>query len=223
MGCGDRLGAREIDPNLTISTQLARAKPAHLLIELSKSANLVALGAAPGVGTGGHLGSTLLAVTSHGHGAIVIVRGEPQIRREGPVVLGVDGSEVGEAAIAAAFAEAVERGTELVTVHAWSDLSFGEFAGTSYLDVPIPDLETAERALVAERLGGWQEKYPEVVVRQEVHLSGPREHLVKWSKSAQLIVVGSRGRGGFHGLLLGSTGNYLVQQADCPVMVAHPA
>ncbi|MEV4129937.1 universal stress protein [Nocardia sp. NPDC049707] len=218
--------AHDVDPELAVTTQLSEANPAELLIELSQTADLVALGAAPGVGTLAHLGSTLLAVASHGHGATVVVRGPDTgqpAHPVGPVVVGVDGSPVGEAAIAAAFAEASERAAELVAVHAWSDLNVGAFAGGAYLEIPIVDLEIAEHALLAERLAGWQEKYPDVTVTRKVSVFGPRELLGKWSKLAQLIVVGSRGRGGFRGLLLGSTGNWLVQHADCPVMVVHPS
>ncbi|MEU4596058.1 universal stress protein [Nocardia sp. NPDC023988] len=60
------------------------------------------------------------------------------------------------------------------------------------------------------------------MVRREVDVSGPRERLAEWSKTAQLLVVGSRGRRGFRGLLRGSTSNWLVQHADCSVMVVHP-
>ncbi|QIS03686.1 universal stress protein [Nocardia brasiliensis] len=209
-------------PDLAVETELSDANPAKLLIALSQTAHMVVLGATPGVGTVAHLGSTLLAVTAHAKGSVVVVRGsEPTARRTGPVVVGVDGSVVGEAAIAAAFAEASLRDAELVAVHAWSDLSAGEFAGTSYLDIAIAELDAAEQALLAERLSGWQEKYPDVTVTRKVYPFGPRKHLGEWSESAQLIVVGSRGRGGFRGLLLGSTSNWLVQHAACPVMVVH--
>ncbi|MFE9324976.1 universal stress protein [Nocardia sp. NPDC052278] len=218
--------AHDVDPELTVTTELSEANPAKLLIELSQTADLVALGATPSSGTLAHLGSTLLAVAGHGHGATVVVRGAETgqpAHPGGPVVVGVDGSPVGEAAIAAAFAEASEREAELVAVHAWSDLNVGAFAGSTYLEIPIVDLEIAEHALLAERLAGWQEKYPDVTVTRKVSVLGPRELLGKWSEFAQLIVVGSRGRGGFRGLLLGSTSNWLVQHADCPVMVVHPS
>ncbi len=214
-----------VAPELEVTTELSEANPARLLIALSESAYLVAIGATRAAGTLAHIGSTLLAVASHGHGRIVVVHdtGTGQhIRDTGPVVVGVDGSPVGEAAIAAAFAEASERNAELVAVHAWSDLSESEFAGERYLEIPIVDLEVAEHALLAERLAGWQEKFPNVTVSRKVFATGPRRHLLDWSKSAQLIVVGSRGRGGFGGLLLGSTSNWLVQQSHCPVMVVHP-
>ncbi|MGV9611716.1 universal stress protein [Nocardia xishanensis] len=216
--------AREIHPDLEIVTELSERNPAELLIDLSSTARLVVLGATPGVGSFAHLGSTLLAVASQGKGRIVVARDDDnkRLRGSGPVVVGVDGSPVGEPAIEAAFDEACARDAELVVVHAWSDLSEGRFAGTSYLEIPIAELETAEHALLAERLAGWQEKYPTVTVTRRVHLSGARKQLVEWSKTAQLVVVGSRGRGGFRGMLLGSTSNHLVQHSHCPVMVVHP-
>lgn len=215
--------ACDIAPDHTVSTELSEANPAKSLIAHSESAHLVVIGATRGVGTLAHLGSTLLAVSAHGHGATVVVpsTGQPT-HRSGPVVVGADGSPVGEAALGAAFAEASERDVELVTVHSWSDLTFGEYAGSTYLEIPIVDLEIAEHALLAERLAGWQEKYPDVPVTRKVSVAGPREQLAHWSKSAQLLVVGSRGRGGFRGLLLGSTSSWLAQHADCPVMVVHP-
>jgi len=215
--------AHAAHPELTVVTELSEANPTELLIARSKNAHMVVIGTTPGVGALAHLGSTLLGVTAHGHGSIVVVRGTGATGREsGPVVVGVDGSPVGEAAVAAAFAEAAARDTALVAVHAWSDLSFGEYAGIPYLDIPIADMEVAEHALLAERLAGWQEKYPDVAVTRKVYPSGPRRQLAEWSESAQLIVIGNRGRGGFRGLLLGSTSNWLVQHAECPVMVVHP-
>ncbi|WSY64545.1 universal stress protein [Nocardia sp. NBC_00881] len=218
--------AQKVSPDLDIATEVSDASPARVLIHHSKTAHFVVLGATGTVGTFAHLGSTLLAVTSHGHGSIVVVRdtGTAQhIRHDGPVVVGIDGSPVSEVAIAAAFAEAADRGTELVALHSWSDRDFGEFAGKPAPGVDATELETAEYAILAERLAGWQEKYPDVHLARKVYLAGPTGLLMQWSHSAQLIVVGSRGRGGFTGLLLGSTSSFLVQHAHSPVLVAHPA
>ncbi|WP_406230409.1 universal stress protein [Nocardia sp. NBC_01009] len=216
--------ALEVDPNLDVETEVSEANPARLLIDRSRTAHLLAIGAAGEGGTLSHLGSTLLAVVAHGHGAVVVVRDtgtEQQTRRTGPVVLGVDGSQVSDAAAAAAFAESSERGTQLVAVHAWNDLYLDRVAGVPYT-IPDRDAEAAGEAIIAEQLAGWQEKYPNVEVIRRVYLTGPRQPLLELSQSAQLVVVGSRGRGGFRGLLLGSTSNFLVQRAHCPVMVVHP-
>lgn len=194
-----------------------------MLIEQSATAHMTAIGAW-GVSGGGLLGSTVLSVSAHAHGAVVVVRDtgtEQRTRHSGPVVVGVDGSEFSRAAVAAAFFEAGERHCELLVVHCWSDLRFGWFAG---LPDAIADrgAESAAQELVTQQLAGWADKYPDVTVKRKLYMSGPCHHLVEWSKSAQLFVTGSRGRGGFAGLLLGSTSNALVQSARCPVMVVHP-
>ncbi|MEU4311941.1 universal stress protein [Nocardia sp. NPDC024068] len=213
--------AREAAPEVTVDTYLSEQNAAKMLIELSKSAHMVVLGSRRG-GAVSHLGSTILAVSAHGRGTIVAVREGGEDRIEGPVVVGVDGSPVGDTAVAAAFTEAAERETELVAVHTWSDLTFTEFASTGYIEIPAEDLQTAEQAVLAERMAGWQQRYPEVTVRREVYPSTPAQHLREWSERAQLVVVGSRGRGGFRGLLLGSTSQSLIQHAACPVMITRP-
>ncbi|WP_280256779.1 universal stress protein [Nocardia wallacei] len=216
---------REIAPDLPVMIVLAADAASGVLIDHSADAYAVVLGATGSVGTLTHLGSTLLAVTGHAQGTVIVVRTDPAddtVHTTGPVVVGVDGSPTSEAAIAAAFAEAAARGTNLVAVHTWSDWDFGQFAGRDDLFLPNADYEQTEEAILAERLAGWQEKYPEVSVTRKVYLFRPAAQLQEWSDAAQLIVVGSRGRGGFAGLLLGSTANSLVQHAHCPVMVVHP-
>lgn len=215
--------AATVDSGLRIRTEVAEDDPARLLLTRSADAHLLVLGSSGESGVFAHLGSTLLAVTAHGHGCVVVVRGNDTERRAQaalPVVVGVDGSRTSEAAVAAAFNEAAERTTRLIAVHAWTDQRFDRFAGYPNA-ISNPDVAAAAHAVVAEQLAGWQEKYPEVEVVRKVYLSGPRHQLLEWSKVAQLVVAGSRGRGGFRGMLFGSTSNALVQHASCPVMVAH--
>ncbi|MGW5455676.1 universal stress protein [Nocardia sp. NPDC003979] len=217
--------AREVDPQLDIELSISDVSPARALIERSSTAHLMVIGASGVDGALAHLGSTLLAVASHGHSGVVVVRGAGPAkiaRREGPVVVGVDGSALGAAAVGVAFAEAAERATRLVAVHTWSDLSFDRFGDMPEI-IRDEEVRVEAEAVLAEQLAGWQEKFPDVEVVRKVYLSGPQLRLLAWSKAAQLVVVGSRGRGGFRGLLLGSTSNSLVQHADCPVMVVHPA
>ena len=205
-------------------SELVEDSPAELLIDRSADAYAVVLGATGSVGTIAHLGSTLLAVTAHAQGAVIVVRTDPDagdtVRISGPVVVGIDGGRVSEAAIATAFTEAAERRADLVAVHVWSDWDFGRFAGKNLVSPAVSAAE-GEHAILAERLAGWQEKYPEVTVVRRSFASGPAERLRELSKTAQLVVVGSHGRGGFTGMLLGSTANSLVQHAHCPVMVVH--
>ncbi|MCE5291196.1 MAG: universal stress protein [Nocardiaceae bacterium] len=220
-----RRTAHAVDPNLTVITEVSDESAAAVLVDRSKSAYEVVLGTgAPEAGVG-RIGSTITAVASHAHAPVVVVRGDLERSPRpstAPVVLGLDGSPIGEAAIAVAFDEASWRRTSLVAVHAWSDLSLGMFAQRHELLTPPEAFEQAESVIVAERLAGWQEKYPDVAVSRRIYLDGPRQHLLRWSQRAQLVVVGTRGRGGLAGMLLGSTSTTLIHQAQCPVMVVRP-
>jgi nucleotide-binding universal stress UspA family protein len=154
---------------------------------------------------------------------VVTVRGDAERPTpSGPIVLGVDGSPAGEAAIGVAFDEASWRRTHLVVVHVWSDLSLGTFAERHEILTPPEEFEHAESVALAERLAGWQEKYPDVAVTRKIYFDGPRQNLLRWSQRAQLMVVGSHGRGALVGTLLGSTSMALALQARCPVMVVRP-
>ncbi|AHH19669.1 putative universal stress protein [Nocardia nova SH22a] len=216
---------RAVLPGLRISTEVAESDPVTALVEESAAAYAVVLAARGTSRLAGHFGSTVAAVTAAAAGPVLVVRTDPhdgdRVHGEGPVVVGVDGSAISEQAIGAAFEEAAERGAGLVAVHVCHDIYSGEFADEPHLLYSVPDIEIRERALLSERLAGWQEKYPDVAVTHRVSLTDPVTALLDASKSAQLLVVGSRGRGGVRAML-GSTSRSLVQHARCPVMVVHP-
>lgn len=218
-----RAAALHIDASLPVETELSGAAPARLLIDESAAAEITVIGWTGEGSSLAHLGSTVLAVASSGHGKVVVVRGAgADGRRERPVVVGVDGTAVSNAAVGAAFAEAALLRVPLVAVHTWHDLRKHWFAGMPET-IDDPAIATEMRTRMIEWLAEWSPKYPEVEVTRKMYLAGPDLHLLHWSESAQLVVVGSRGRGGFRGLLLGSTSNILVQRAHCPVLVAHKA
>ena len=154
---------------------------------------------------------------------VVVVRGsEPDgtAPPPEPVVVGVHGSPTSEAAVAFAFEEASLRRVSLVAVHVWQD-RLVEAAVAPLLDWEA--IESDERQVLAERLAGWSSKYPDVAVRRLVAYDRPARSLVEESGRAQLVVVGSRGRGGLHGLVLGSVSQALLHHAHCPVAVVRPA
>ena len=84
----------------------------------------------------------------------------------------------------------------------------------------IPGLQQEEEEVLAERLAGWQERYPDVSVHRVVVCGKPARQLVEASEDAQLVIVGSHGRGGFAGMLLGSVSSAVLQSTDAPVIVA---
>lgn len=114
-----------------------------------------------------------------------------------------------------AFDEASWRNVGLLALHAWADTNVAEWPE---IDWPTT-LSMAEEAL-AERLAGWQERYPDVQVDRIVVRDTPARQLVQRSEGAQLVVVGSRGRGEFAKLLVGSVGEAVSQMARVPTIVA---
>jgi nucleotide-binding universal stress UspA family protein len=210
---------RSAHPDLEIHADLATGSPVTELLKASADAHLVALGSRGLGGFSGMLtGSTVVAMVARGRCPVVVVRGGG--RENGPVVLGMDGSPANEPAIAVAFDEAASRGADLVAVHSWLSVSTGtaHTLGQQLLN-DFDALEGNERELLAERLAGWQEKYPDVAVRRVVARDHPVRCLLDHSADAQLLVVGSRGLGGFSGMLTGSTSQALIHHATCPLLV----
>jgi nucleotide-binding universal stress UspA family protein len=136
---------------------------------------------------------------------------------QAPILLGVDGSPVSELATAIAFDEASRRHVNLIALHAWSDTPL------EFPDVDWAMMKTSEHEVLAERLAGWHERYPDVTVHRHVVCDRPAQQLVDRSEAAQLVVVGSHGRGGFAGMLLGSVSSAVVQSVRTPVIVARQA
>ncbi|MBD0323080.1 MAG: universal stress protein, partial [Aldersonia sp.] len=134
--------------------------------------------------------------------------------RTGPVVVGVDGSGNSQQAVALAFTEAEIRGAEVVAVHAWSDAS--QF---SLPTIEFQAVAEAEEALVSAALAGARQDHPDVPVQTVIVRDRPAQNIVEQAANAQLVVVGSHGRGGFKGMLIGSTSRAVVQNAECPVIV----
>jgi nucleotide-binding universal stress UspA family protein len=132
-----------------------------------------------------------------------------------PVLVGIDGSRASELATATAFDEASWRGVGLVALHVWRDADMPTVFG-----IDSSAVQSAADKALAERLAGWQERYPEVTVQRVVEFERPVHHLLDLAERAQLVVVGSHGRGGFAGMLLGSVSSAVAQAARVPVIVA---
>ncbi|GAY07660.1 universal stress protein [Pseudonocardia sp. N23] len=148
---------------------------------------------------------------------VVVVRGavEPA-RSDAPVVVGIDESPSSNAALAFAFDEAHLRRSPLVAVHAWIDQGIDR-SSSAFVDRSAAKEDQCPH--LADRIRPWSEKYPDVAVTRVVARDGPAEVLVAQSRGAALVVVGSRGRGGVVGLLLGSVGQPMIHHADCTVAV----
>ncbi|GAA3970311.1 universal stress protein [Gordonia caeni] len=208
--------AREEAPNVAESGEVVDGRPALVLRQLSSRAHLMVLGRRGLGGVRGLLlGSVSTDVSAHADCPVVVVPETP--RTSGPVVVGVDGSPVSAAAIAEAFQQASMLGTVLVAVH-----TYGGYAGVATFD----RIEQGRRQLAEEareslgsQLAGCLGDYPDVTVSSVVTMESPAEQIISSAADAQLIVLGSRGRGGFRGLLLGSTSQAVLHVAHCPVMI----
>jgi nucleotide-binding universal stress UspA family protein len=201
-----------------IHTEILSSGAVSTLIDLSKDAEMLVTGAqGSGRWPGRLLGSVSSALLRHAHCPVAIVH-EDAGAGHGPVSLGVDGSPASELATAIAFDEASRRNVGLAALHAWSDLDVSEWPGVDW-----PATQSMAEEVLAERLAGWQEQYPDVGVSRTVVQAQPARQLVQQSAGAQLVVVGSRGRGGFAGMLVGSVGEAVAQMAQAPVIVAREA
>ena len=207
----------EVAPDVEVSQEVMAGMPAALLVALSAEAQLAVVGQR---GLGGFagllLGSVGAAVAAHAACPVLVVRGATDPPQDGPVVVGVDGSPQSDAAVAFAVEAAAARGVSLRAVHAW-------------LDTVVPvmvskavdwDIVAAQQAnLLTNCLAGWREKYPDLPIEPLLIEDRPAHALMDSIDDAQLVVVGSRGRGGLAGMTLGSVSQALLHHAGCPVAV----
>jgi nucleotide-binding universal stress UspA family protein len=222
-----RMGERH--PGLTVQTRQVMGGPAGALVAESEQAEILFVGSR---GLGGFkgllVGSVSSQVAAHARCPVVVVRstreGGPDgigPIREGPVLVGVDGSDLSKRAVEFAFTEAALRRVPLVAVHVYWTHSF------DHLEPPGEHVEqevreAAER-LLADTIAESAARHPDVQVEQRlIHNLNTEYSMIEATRDAGLIVVGSRGRGGFTGLLLGSVSQALVHHAHCPVAVVHP-
>ncbi|MGW2702781.1 universal stress protein [Streptomyces sp. NPDC001340] len=200
-------------PEVEVDAVLAEGDPVWVLCEQSRHATAVVLGSQ-------HLSraqevyssaSVALPVMAHAHCPVVVVP-EPEHVTQEPeyYVVGVDGSEHSAAAVDLAFEEAALRGAELRALYVWQPGPLRIF------DEHAAQQEC--RRLLSETVAGRQARYPEVDLRHELVVGHPVQVLTEASAHALGLVVGTRGRGGFTGMLLGSVSQGVLHHARCPVI-----
>jgi len=212
--------ASTAEPSVQVATHVQAGLPSVTLLQMSQGASLLALG--------GHhrklldriiFGSVTTHVLARASCPVVVVRPPRQADRSQarlPVVVGVDHEDSSLDALEFAFEFAHLRNLELVTVQAWT---------APELSVSGQDARTTLRSLQDSLTGGLQplrEKYPDVNVITIAACQEPVHALLDWSDKASLLVVGSRGRGYFTGMLLGSVSSAVAHQASCSVAVVRP-
>lgn len=201
-------------PHLSVDTDLMAADAAAALVGASQSAELVVVGARgrnlPLVTQ--LLGGTADAVITHAHGPVLVVPATADPLAEGPVVIGADESHESQAALRPAFESAALRGVDVLALCAW-DL---HPADAEFFDERA--LGALEQA-VAATVSAMADEFPGVEATTKLVRGRPASVLVEASEHASLVAVGSRGFGGFRGLLLGSVSREVARAAKCPVLV----
>jgi nucleotide-binding universal stress UspA family protein len=209
-------------PDLDVQPRLEPGSAVEMLVEESEHADMVVVGSR---GSGGFadlvIGSTTLHVASQARCPVVAVPWPPdgEAPRHG-VVVGVDGSELSESAIEFAVQVASEMGEPLVALHAWTDparLGPGVMLPLVYDPAIVAD---EEGLVLAESMAGWAEKFPDVRIENKVARGHAVHALVTEARHAQLLVVGSRGRGSVRSLI-GSVSHGVLHHATGPVAVVH--
>ncbi|GAA1031822.1 universal stress protein [Virgisporangium ochraceum] len=203
---------------IPLTGRVVDGNAAGALVDASRTAAYLVVGHR---GVGGFsellLGSVGVHTTTHARCPVVVVRGDTG-DPDAPVVVGVDGSMPARAAARYAFAEARSRGTDLDVVLAWPPARSWSKAIAAAGMPPHPDAVDP----IEVSLGNIVEDFPDVKVRRELrHGDSPPQVLtsVATDLKAGMIVVGSRGIGGFRGLMMGGTSRALIDHSPCPVMV----
>ncbi|HEY7101457.1 MAG TPA: universal stress protein [Mycobacteriales bacterium] len=222
----DTVAARthDLTPGVPVRGRVLTGDPAAELLQLAAGADEVVVGS-HGTGRFGRLliGSVGGRVAEHAPCPAVVVRGGD--RTDGRVVVGIDTSPHSEPALDYGFAYADAHGVPLVALHVYTIGAF-VYPVMPYPTPPYPVVEEMERfraealRTAEHTLGKWTEKYPDVDVRIEVTEGPAARELVNSTRSAGLLVVGTRGHGGLAGMLLGSVSHAVLRHAFCPVAIA---
>lgn len=210
---------RAMAPDLEVEGWLDVGHVSGVLVERSQEADLLVIGTpSHHHGVGRLLGTTTGHLVSHARCSLAVVP-ELVTQELDPVLVGVDDAASAKAVLAAAFGEAELRG---VGVHALHAFEWPVSLGPDDWVTPLytgDSLREAEELLLAEALEGAKGDFPAVPVRSTVVNASAPEALLKHAHSSSLLVVGSRGRGGFTGMLLGSVARSVAFHAACPTLL----
>ncbi|MGW6787658.1 universal stress protein [Streptomyces chartreusis] len=227
-------GIRARHPGLDVTVEQLSGRPAEVLADEAKDAELLVLGSRGLSGIAGFLvGSVGLAVVAHADRPVVLVRAEEQAAEEHesdpvgipsaatafrPVVLGLDIDSPDRELIEFAFAAAARRGTALRVVHGWNPPPYYAYGLSVDLELHA-SLAQRETTVLTEVMRPWRKKFPEVEVTEESHYGTPGSHLVDASRDASLIVVGRRIRRSPFGAHIGPVTHAVLHHAMAPVAV----
>lgn len=191
-------------------------QPSEILVEQSEGADLVVLGSrGHGKFVESLLGSVGFAVSARAHCPVVVIREETPAATE-RVVVGIDGSSGADSAAQLAADLAADLRVPLLCVMAWTDpIQAYNWSTEDVGDVVREHAEHTVRT-AANKLA---QAHPGLTVNTLLIDARPADALIGVAQPTDLLVVGSRGRGGLKGMLLGSVSHGVLSSAPCPVMV----
>ncbi|UVJ41268.1 universal stress protein [Arthrobacter sp. CJ23] len=205
------------EPTVDLHTVLISGSPGYALRKRSKEAVMMVIGSGH-AWPGGTLTDRALQIAAVAACPVAVVGEHDPDTRHG-ILVGVDGSEESTQAVAFAAAEADRDGEELTVLHAFRGPNLWVQKGMPESGLAQLIVEE-ERIVLAETVAGLAETYPDLVVHQVLETAKePAEALVEAAADARLLVLGSRGRGSFKRLLLGSTAHAVLTELPCPTII----
>lgn len=212
---------KTVSPDLQVAFSRPWGRPAQHLVVASRVAEIVV------VGSRGHsriasvvLGTVSLQTAAHARCPVIVVReGQPEHPAGSlKIAVGVDGSSDAREAVRFAMRTAGPGGDVELVLAWWLEVVDGVVVttpGTRYWD----EIEARHRVTIQNALGTLPQEYPQVNIEVTVSRGRTEDVLLKAVQDVDLLVVGSRGRGGFAGLLLGSVSQHMLTIAPCPVAI----
>jgi nucleotide-binding universal stress UspA family protein len=214
---------RSTHPDLAIHTTAVKGAVATTLVDASDSARLLVVGT--GAADNRALGSHAVKIAHRALCPVVVWR-QPVAKRTGkplPVVIGIDESDQSTRALAEAFDIAATLHAPLTVVHMWeigAAVGMGDLGGEGAMDWQLLDvLQTQQRQRMDELVEPFASKYRNAHVSKVFQDVSPAKGLTDLSREAQLVVVGSHGRGKLADSIFGSVSQNLIHHAECPVLV----
>ena len=210
---------KESHPDVPVEGFTVTDSPARVLIEASETAELVVVGSrGRGELYGLMLGSVSNAVAAHARGPVVVVPKTVPAETDGPIVVGVDAAEDGRVALLFALQRAAEVGAPVTVVHAWGAMRSWAQSDQKHSELAAA-VQKASEELLDHVVAEAGPDFSGVQVTKVSKHGSPSGALIELSEGARLVVVGSRGRGGFRGLLLGSTSRSVLHGSHSPVAI----
>ncbi|KRE35763.1 hypothetical protein ASG73_13745 [Janibacter sp. Soil728] len=209
-------------PDLPVTTALPTGSPSGALLAAADGARVLVVGSArKNRAERIVLGTTSMSVVAHAPCPVVLVPENADTTGDGRVVVGVDGSDHSRLAFRHALDAAAVRGKRVTTVTSWN---VEVEKGVVVTEPGTPEWETVDaryRAMAERTIAADRDAHPEIEVDVQVVHGRAADSLVEVADGADLLLVGSRGRGGFRGMLLGSVSQRVLALATCPVAILH--